>query len=87
MTSTPRIGERGRGPSTAAWGLAGAVALAAVAMAVPAATGWYVRVHDFPPLHAQWRPRLGPGTLPAVVLAIVVGRWAVDAAERWARAK
>jgi hypothetical protein len=56
-------------------------------MAVPAATGWDVHVRHFPPLHADWDPRAGPGTLPAVLLAILAGRHAVDLAERlpWRR--
>ena len=54
-----------------AWGLGVAVALMVLAMAVPAATGWYVHVHSFPPLHAEWDPRVGPGTLPALVLAVL----------------
>ena len=31
----------------------------ALAMAVPAVTGWYVHVNSFPPLHAEWDPRVG----------------------------
>jgi methylthioxylose transferase len=72
----------------AAWaGLAAAVLLVALAMAVPAVAGWNVHVRHFPPLHADWNPRLGPGTLAAVVLA-AVGAWqAVTLAERmpWRR--
>ena len=41
----------------------------AAAVALPAVTGWDVRVRWFPPLHAEWQPRVGWGTLPAVVLA------------------
>ena len=72
----------------AAWaGLAAAVVLMALAMALPAVTGWSVHVRQFPPLHADWEPRLGPGTVPAVALAIL-GAWqAVTAAENlpWRR--
>lgn len=68
-------------------GLTSAVLLVALAMAIPAATGWAVHVRNFPPLHADWDPRLGPGTLPAVVLAIGGGWQAVTLAERlpWGR--
>ncbi|CAN5189251.1 glycosyltransferase family 39 protein [soil metagenome] len=56
-----------RGMSAPAWGLAAALALIAAAVIVPAAAGWSVFV-DFPPLHARWAPRLGPGTLPSLVI-------------------
>jgi hypothetical protein len=71
-----------------AWtGLVVAVLLVALAMAVPAVLGWNVHVFSFPPLHAEWDPRLGPGTLPAVLLAVLGARSAVDLAERmsWRR--
>ncbi len=64
------------------WGLAAAVALMLLAMAVPALTGWNVRVNSFPPLHAEWMPRLGAGTLPALLLALLALRSAIDLAER-----
>jgi hypothetical protein len=72
----------------AAWvGLALAVGLVALAMAVPALTGWDVHVRHFPPLHADWDPRLGPGTLPSLLLAVLAGWHAVDLSERlsWRR--
>lgn len=56
------------------WGLLAALSLLALAMAVPMVTGWDVRVRWFPPLHAQWRPRVGPGTALAVVVA-ALGAW------------
>src|SRR4051795_8528938 len=77
-----------RRADSAAWaGLAAAVVLVALAMAIPAATGWDVHVRHFPPLHADWDPRVGPGTLPAVLLAILAGWQAIDLAERlpWRR--
>ena len=37
----------------------------------PAASGMNVHVRWFPPLHAQWMPRIGPGTLAAIVLAML----------------
>jgi hypothetical protein len=72
----------------AAWaGLVGAVALVALAMALPAVTGWDVHVRHFPPLHADWDPRTGPGTVPAVLLAGLAARYAVGLSERlaWGR--
>ena len=68
-------------------GLALAVGLVALAMAVPALTGWDVHVRHFPPLHADWDPRLGPGTLPAVLIAALASWQAIDLAERlsWRR--
>jgi hypothetical protein len=71
----------------AAVGLAAAVVLMAAAMAVPAALDWNVHVRWFPPLHADWDPRLGAGTLPALALGAVCVRFAVDLAQRlpWRR--
>jgi hypothetical protein len=52
-----------------AWiGLSAAVLLVGLGMTVPAVTGWDVHVRSFPPLHAAWDPRVGPGTLPALLL-------------------
>jgi hypothetical protein len=59
----------------AATGLGVAAALMVVAMALPAITGWAVHVRSFPPLHAEWSPRLGQGTLPALVLAALAVTW------------
>ncbi len=87
MTSTgPRPGSRHR-PSPAAAGLTAALVLVVLAVAVPAVTGWNVRVNSFPPLHAEWAPRVGWGTGPAVVLAVLAGRSMVGLAERlpWRR--
>jgi len=64
-------------------GLAVALLLVAVAFAVPPLTGWEVWPraprsvvpHEVPPLHGWWEPTLlGPGTLPAVAIA-VLGAW------------
>jgi hypothetical protein len=61
----------------AAWiGLVSACALVALAMALPAVTGWDVHVKSFPPLHAEWDPRVGPGTVPALVIALLGLRYA-----------
>src|SRR5689334_5300851 len=65
----------------AAWvGLASALTLVALAMAVPAVTGWQVHVRSFPPLHAVWEPRVGPGTVPAVLIALLGLRYAATLA-------
>ncbi|RNL78998.1 hypothetical protein [Nocardioides marmorisolisilvae] len=73
-TSTPPL-------SRAAWsGLLAAMGLVALAMAVPAITGWDVHVKSFPPLHAVWDPRLGPGTAPAVLVALLGLRYAATTA-------
>ncbi len=63
-------------------GLAFGVVLATVAMAVPAITGWDVHVRHFPPLHAIWDPRLGSGTLPGVLVAVLAVSWSVPLAAR-----
>ena len=64
-----------------------ALLLVAAAVAAPALTGWNVRVNSFPPLHAGWDPRVGPGTVPALLLAGLLAWWAVPLAERlpWRR--
>ena len=55
-------------------------------MVIPAATGWQVYV-DLPPLHAEWRPRVGWGTLPAILLGVLAVRYAVVSrrGSRWRR--
>lgn len=69
--------------SVAPWiGVAVAVVLMALAMLLPWALGQNVRVRTFPPLHADWRPRIGPGTIPALILAVVAIRYAASAAAR-----
>ncbi|MEP7090098.1 MAG: hypothetical protein ABI776_08305 [Nocardioidaceae bacterium] len=80
MTST--LAARTRRLSPAGWGIAAAVTLMALAMVVPAVSGWNVHVNHFPPLHADWDPRVGGGTVPALVLAVLLGRRAVDLADR-----
>ncbi|CAN5577779.1 glycosyltransferase family 39 protein [soil metagenome] len=68
--------------STAArWGLAIALGLMAAASLIPFLTGWKVLV-DLPPLHAEWDPRVGLGTVPALVLAVLAIRFAVDLGQR-----
>jgi hypothetical protein len=65
-----RAGARRR--VAASVGLAVALVLMAAAMLVPLVTGWNVHVKSFPPLHADWLPRLGPGTAPALLLGAAV---------------
>jgi methylthioxylose transferase len=59
-----------------------AVGLAGLAMALPAITDWDVHVRSFPPLHAEWDPRLGPGTLPALLVGALAVWQSVGLAER-----
>ncbi len=67
----------------AAWaGLVLALLLATLGMAVPAVLDWDVHVRWFPPLHAEWDPRVGVGTVPAVVLGVLSVRYAVGLASR-----
>ncbi|MBT2483748.1 MULTISPECIES: hypothetical protein [unclassified Microbacterium] len=75
------------GSKAAVWGVAAALALITAAIAVPALTGWNVRVKSFPPLHAEWMPRLGPGTALAVALGIAGIIWGprLAASARWGR--
>jgi hypothetical protein len=74
---TPRV-------SAASAGLAVAVALVVLAMLVPAVLDWNVRVRTFPPLHADWDPRVGPGSLPALLIGVLGAQRAVDLTERTA---
>lgn len=82
MTVRSRAPEGVRTPLAPWIGVGVAVALMAAAMIIPAVTGWNVRVMSFPPLHAEWDPRVGVGTIPAVILAVAAIRWATDAAAR-----
>ena len=63
-------------------GLAFGLVLATVAMALPAITGWDVHVRHFPPLHADWDPRTGIGTLPALLVGALAVGWSVSLATR-----
>ncbi|MFL6062242.1 MAG: hypothetical protein ACJ72E_13495 [Marmoricola sp.] len=63
---SPVPGERAR------WtGLAVAAALVAAAMAIPPALDWNVHINTFPPIYADWEPRVGPGTAPAILIALL----------------
>jgi hypothetical protein len=63
-------------------GAFGAVGLAGLAMALPALADWDVHVRYFPPLHAEWDPRTGPGTAPAVLVGVLAVWLSVDLARR-----
>ncbi len=63
-------------------GLGIALLLIVAAMLFPLLSGLNVHVRWFPPLHAQWMPRIGPGTPAAIVLALLAARYAVDLAAR-----
>ncbi len=87
MTSTSVDQPRTAGSVAARRGLVGALVLMAVAMLVPAIFPYNVRVNHFPPLHADWMPRVGFGTLPALVLGLLSWRYAAPMAARltWGR--
>lgn len=70
-------------------GLLATLVLMAAAVAVPLLTGWevYPRVDpssdDIAPLHGLWEPKLfGPGTLPAIAIALLSAKYATSVAER-----
>lgn len=73
---------RQRGITAPTWGVTVAILLIAAAIAVPALTGWKVRADSVPPLHAEWDPRIGPGTIPTLILAVLTIRFAADLARR-----
>src|ERR1700733_5217346 len=52
-------------------GVAASIALIALALIVPRATNWMVNADTFAPLHADLMPRVGPGTVPALAIAIL----------------
>ncbi len=69
-------------PRAAVVGLVATLALMALAVAVPEVLDWWVHVNSWPPLHAEWDPRVGPGTVPAVLLALWGGWTLVPLASR-----
>ena len=82
---TPARTSAGR----ASWvGLTIALALVAAAVLVPRVSGWEVWSHgkpaaiNVPPLHSKWRPQVGVGTVPALVIAALGWWYAVAWAER-----
>ena len=72
---------------TARRGVEVALALMALAMVVPPIFGWTVHAGAIAPLIAGWQPRVGPGTLPAVLLGAASVRWGPELAARlpWPR--
>jgi hypothetical protein len=52
-------------------GLAVAVIVIGLAIILPRAFHWIVNADNVPPLHAHWEPRVGPGTIPAVLIAVL----------------
>jgi len=82
-----------RTPTLAPWvGLGLVLVLVGLAWLVPYAADWDVHAKatrdlTVPPLSATWDPRIGPGTLPAVVLALLAWRYAAALATSlsWAR--
>lgn len=73
--------------SRAAWyGLVGGLLLVLLAIVVPL-LGWDVHARasgppDFPPLHGLWDPKVGPGTAPALLIALLGWRYAAALSER-----
>ena len=71
-------------------GLLTALLLVVVAMAVPGLTGWDVVARSsgadgisVPPLHGTWSPQwFGPGTIPALIVALLALLYAGGLAER-----
>jgi len=84
-------------PRALPWlGLAVAVVLLSLAFSLPHLLGWEVASRaprnaspdEVPPLHGLWRPKLfGPGTVPAVLVAVLGWRYGADLAQRvsWPR--
>ena len=70
----------------ARWALAGvgsAIALMIVAFVVPLLFGWDVNRGGGAPLtNTGWRPRVGPGTVPAVLLGLAAICWLPDLFDR-----
>jgi methylthioxylose transferase len=74
-------------------GLSFGLALIATAVLVPRVFGWEVWSHgkpasiNVPPLHSKWAPKVGVGTIPALLIAALGWWYAVAWAERlpWRR--
>lgn len=79
-------------PRTVPWlGLLAAAALVTLAFVLPRELGWEVysraprnaSTREVPPLHGLWEPKwFGPGTLPALAIALLGWRYAADLAQR-----
>ncbi|TSI19537.1 hypothetical protein [Brevibacterium aurantiacum] len=63
-------------------GVLAALALVAAAIVFPLVTGVDVKVLSLPPLFAEFRPRVGIGSIAAVAIAVSVGVWGFRAAQR-----
>lgn len=78
-------GDARRDTRAAAIGVVVAVVLIALAIGLPAWLGLDVRVRWFPPLHAEWSPHVGWGTLPSVAIAVlaIVFAFRITRTARW----
>ena len=65
--------------------LVAGLAVVAAAFIVPAVFQWHVHADAFAPLSADWQPRFGIGTVPAVAIGIAVVARGISAAQwlRW----
>lgn len=85
-----RRGTRAR-PTGAAVGLVAGALLLVAAFVVPPLTGWDVAARSdrfgVPPLHGYWQFTVGPGTIPAIVIAVLGVRFGPTLADRlsWGR--
>jgi hypothetical protein len=68
MTTAPP--GRSPGLCPALIGFAAAVLIVVLAILLPRLFAWQVNAETFAPLHADWKPRVGPGTIPSVAIAI-----------------
>jgi hypothetical protein len=68
-------------------GLGATFLLIVLSAAIPTLTGWNVNGGDLLPVLSHWVPRVGAGTLPALLIAAVAVRYAADLAmtARWGR--
>jgi len=84
-TTTTSTGQPQPGTRAAIIGVAVAVLLIALAIGLPAWFDLDVRVRWFPPLHAEWSPHLGWGTLPALAIAALalVSAFRLASTLRW----
>jgi len=94
VPSLPPSDPAGSTASARLWlGLGAALTLIAVAVLLPRWTGWEVYSHatpgarDVAPLHSRWDPKVGLGTVPALLVAVLAWRYAVVWAEKltWRR--
>ena len=73
------------GTRSAIVGVGIAVLLIVLAICLPVWLDLDVRVRSFPPLHAEWSPHVGWGTLPAIVIAAlaIASAFRVARTMRW----